>query len=222
MIVVGIALRDKEAVAIGVGLGAGAGLLSFRGGQLGRVLLLLLGLDVLAWMGTAAVANVADGEDFVAVVVPLLLSVAAALTAAAAVCDLLRRRGRHVGDRRAALTTAAAGVLVFVAGLGVAQLGLFGSPVAAHPGDIVLAMKDAKFATERITVPAGRITVLVDNKDLFWHTFTVDALHVDARVPVKARRRVTFTVPGPGTYTYYCAIPGHRAIGMEGTLTVTP
>ena len=27
---------------------------------------------------------------------------------------------------------------------------------------------------------------------------------------------------GPvGTYTYYCAIPGRRAVGMVGTLTVT-
>jgi plastocyanin len=25
----------------------------------------------------------------------------------------------------------------------------------------------------------------------------------------------------PGKYTFYCNIPGHRAMGMEGTLTVT-
>jgi plastocyanin len=26
----------------------------------------------------------------------------------------------------------------------------------------------------------------------------------------------------PGTYIYYCDIPGHRQVGMEGTLTVIP
>jgi plastocyanin len=25
----------------------------------------------------------------------------------------------------------------------------------------------------------------------------------------------------PGTYTFYCPVPGHEAAGMKGTLTVT-
>lgn len=31
---------------------------------------------------------------------------------------------------------------------------------------------------------------------------------------------VTFTTPGPGTYTYLCTFPGHFPAGMKGTLTV--
>jgi nitrite reductase (NO-forming) len=32
--------------------------------------------------------------------------------------------------------------------------------------------------------------------------------------------RVTFKVARPGKFTYYCSIPGHRQIGMEGTIEV--
>src|SRR6476619_145840 len=94
LVIVGIALRDKEAVVIGLGLGVGVGLLSFRSGLLGRVVLFALALDVVAWMSSAAIANVADGEDFFSVVVPLALSIAAAVVVIAATCDFLRHRGR--------------------------------------------------------------------------------------------------------------------------------
>jgi plastocyanin len=218
MVVVGIALRDKEAVAIGLGLGVGLGLLSFRSGLLGRVVLLLLGLDVLAWMAAAAIANVADGEDVIAVVVPLALSVGAAVTLLAAMIDLIRSRGRSMGGPKAVTSVAVASILVFMAGLVVAAVG-GGAPVRAQAGDIRVPMKNARFKVERITAPSGRVTVVVKNEDLFWHTFTIDALHVDSRVPVHASRRVTFAAE-PGTYTYYCAIPGHRSIGMEGKLVV--
>jgi uncharacterized cupredoxin-like copper-binding protein len=34
-----------------------------------------------------------------------------------------------------------------------------------------------------------------------------------------ANQQITFNAP-PGTYRYYCNVPGHEDIGMHGTLTV--
>ena len=59
----------------------------------------------------------------------------------------------------------------------------------------------------------------VRNRDLFWHTFTIDALGVDVTAPVGRLRSVTFEAR-PGTYSYYCRIPGHATLGMRGTITV--
>jgi plastocyanin len=42
---------------------------------------------------------------------------------------------------------------------------------------------------------------------------------VDVRSPVGRLRAVTFEAK-PGTYTYYCRIPGHATLGMRGTLRV--
>jgi plastocyanin len=220
MIAVGVALGDAEAIAIGVGLVAGVALLSFRSGLLGRLVLLALGVDVLAWMAAATVANVTSGEGAGAVFVPLALSVGSAVTALAAVCDLLRRRGRNVGGKPVVLGTAVGAIALCAVVLVVSAVGGFGEPVRLQEGDVLLKMKAAKFARERITVRSGLVGVVVDNEDLFWHTFTIDKLDVDVRVPVSAKRRATFIAP-PGTYTYYCAIPGHQAIGMEGTLVVS-
>jgi plastocyanin len=219
MVVVGIALGDAEAIAIGVGLAVGVGLVSFRSGLLGRIALLLLSLNVLTWMAAAAAANIDEGGGFWAVVVPLALSVGAAVTAVAAVCDLVRSRGRSMGGPAVVAGTGVAGVAVFAVGLALAAASGFGDGAELQPGDVLVDMKAAKFARERITVPSGQVGVVVDNADLFWHTFTIDELDVDVRVPVSARRRAVFEAP-PGTYTYYCAIPGHQSIGMEGTLTV--
>jgi uncharacterized cupredoxin-like copper-binding protein len=65
---------------------------------------------------------------------------------------------------------------------------------------------------------AGTVTS-VSNSDLFWHTFTVDALGVSVQAPVGGEREITFDA-APGVYAFYCAIPGHALIGMRGTLTV--
>lgn len=44
----------------------------------------------------------------------------------------------------------------------------------------------------------------------------LEVVHVDA----DSTGMGTFTIDEPGTYTVYCAVPGHRAAGMEATLEV--
>jgi hypothetical protein len=219
LLIVGLALRDKEALVIGAGLALAVGLLGSRVGPLARLAVALLGLNVFGWMAPAAVANIAHGEGALAVAVPLALSVGAIVTVVASVCDRLRRARRNVGGRPTVLAVTAGSVVVFLVGLLLAGVGAFGDPARARPGDVVLDMKGARFADEHITARQSKVGLVIVNEDLFWHTFTIDALDVDVRVPVKAHRRAVFEAPA-GTYTYYCAIPGHRAIGMEGTLTV--
>lgn len=78
----------------------------------------------------------------------------------------------------------------------------------------------APVGRRRMVMSSGAITVEVANRDLFWHTFTVEDLGVDLRIPVGAERIVAFDAP-PGTYQYICAIPGHPEAGMKGSLIVT-
>src|SRR5213080_3440321 len=86
-------------------------------------------------------------------------------------------------------------------------------------GDLVIAATNARFSTNTLTADHGTVTVDFTNNDLFWHTFTVSALGVDIRSPVEGHERVSFNAP-PGTYEFFCAIPGHKQIGMRGTLVI--
>ncbi len=66
-----------------------------------------------------------------------------------------------------------------------------------------------------------RITVI--NGDAVLHNLHIDEFGI-ATADLTAQDQqetVEFVVDRPGDFVYYCAIPGHRQIGMFGTLTVT-
>jgi len=99
---------------------------------------------------------------------------------------------------------------------------LAGGPRPARPaaaGELALDFSNTAFHPAALTARRGQVTVDLTNHDLFWHTFTIDRPAVNVDVPVGGVRRVTLTIP-PGTYQFYCRIPGHRQAGMVGTLTV--
>jgi plastocyanin len=83
----------------------------------------------------------------------------------------------------------------------------------------VVETTNVAFVPDTLQASGGQVTVAVRNRDLFWHTFTIDALGVDVRAPVGRLRSAAFEAR-PGAYSYYCRIPGHATLGMRGTLTV--
>ena len=53
------------------------------------------------------------------------------------------------------------------------------------------------------------------------HDVTFEELGDDPVVVAQGGETATGTAElEPGTYTYYCSVPGHRSAGMEGELTV--
>jgi len=82
-----------------------------------------------------------------------------------------------------------------------------------------LTAENVKFVPTTMTASAGQIQVTVDNKDPIPHNIAIDTLNLSVDLPPGRATSVTFQAK-PGTYTFYCNIPGHRQAGMEGALTV--
>ena len=72
-----------------------------------------------------------------------------------------------------------------------------------------------------VTAPAGEITLRMENPSALPHNIAVDEPEVVEGEVVQQGgvSEITVTFP-PGTYEYYCSVPGHREGGMVGTLTV--
>lgn len=210
--------HDTLALFLAAAILVGLGLLRFRGGLLGLGVLALVCADTGFWTLTGAVNNFAHRETLLNLWLPSFLGTLSLVSVVAAVAAFLTRRKPRAGLRTPMwLAQATLVVLVVEAAAGVVLQQPKAPPVA--PSALDLAVKDMKFSSPTLAAADGQVTLHFVNHDLWWHTFTIDELGVSVSVPMGAERDITFKAPA-GPYSYYCAIPGHRSIGMEGTLTV--
>jgi plastocyanin len=140
--------------------------------------------------------------------------IVAGVTTLIASIALVRKRALTVPPRYIAIGAAALVLALTFVAL-VIRIG-YEEP-ASGAGDLRIMADDNEFTPDRARARAGRVSVVVTNADLSLHTFSIDELDVDQELPGGVRSAVTFDVE-PGTYEYYCAIPGHEE--MKGTLSV--
>jgi plastocyanin len=80
------------------------------------------------------------------------------------------------------------------------------------------------YTTNKALGTAGPVTISMKNMSGVPHNVAVQSGTsgpVIGATPIVPKGATTVTVNlKPGTYTFFCQVPGHRAAGMEGTLTV--
>ena len=97
------------------------------------------------------------------------------------------------------------------------------TPVAeGAPADqIQIVADDIFYAPEDVTIPAEKdVTLTLRNEGVAAHNFSIDTLGIDVPLPPGEETEITINAPA-GEYEYYCTEPGHKDIGMVGTLIVT-
>lgn len=76
-----------------------------------------------------------------------------------------------------------------------------------------------EFAPKKISAPPGILEVELESVDIV-HSFVIEGIPgfmVEAAKGETSSGKVELK---KGKYTFYCNVPGHRAAGMQGTITV--
>lgn len=100
------------------------------------------------------------------------------------------------------------------------------SPAAPAATTLKLAANPAgqlAYEPKQLSAKAGSVTVDFSNSSPVEHDVAIaQGTSVVGQTPVFTGGSKTLKITlKPGTYTFYCTVPGHRQAGMEGTLTVS-
>jgi plastocyanin len=78
------------------------------------------------------------------------------------------------------------------------------------------------FNTTKLSAKAGKVTIDFKNPSAIPHNVVIEenGKELAGFEPIAEGEESETAELKPGTYTFFCSVPGHREAGMEGTLTV--
>jgi plastocyanin len=106
------------------------------------------------------------------------------------------------------------------AGGGEAEGGSEGSAAAV---DFEAASSGLAYTTKSATAEAGKVTIDFTNPQPVPHDVAIEDSSGEVIAETEELSEGSASANAnlkPGTYTFFCTVPGHREAGMEGTLTV--
>ena len=89
----------------------------------------------------------------------------------------------------------------------------------------LVALEDGSLAYDatELSAEAGDITIAFANPSGVPHNVAVEGEGIEVvlgEIVTNADAPITVSLE-PGTYAFFCSVPGHRQAGMEGTITVS-
>ncbi len=98
-----------------------------------------------------------------------------------------------------------------------------GSAGSASTLDIEAASTGLAYASDTASAKAGKVTVNFTNPQPVPHDVAIETMNGEVLGQTETISEGTDSTEvelNPGTYKFFCTVPGHREAGMEGTLTV--
>ncbi|HEX8648698.1 MAG TPA: plastocyanin/azurin family copper-binding protein [Thermoleophilaceae bacterium] len=98
-----------------------------------------------------------------------------------------------------------------------------GPPIAAKGGALTIPADPTgalAYRSDKASAPAGAITISSPNESPIQHNIAIKPGGPTGPVVGSGGNSTFKATLKPGTYTFYCSVPGHEAGGMKGTLTV--
>lgn len=140
-------------------------------------------------------------------------------------------RGRAGSSTGLGLVALAGFILVFGGLIGMARLdeekaelaaGQKAKAAEAGPPDVTVTAYDIGFRQKQLSARAGRVRIAYVDEGQLAHTLVIDGQPKFRRLEVagKGDRAQGTANLAPGSYVFYCDVPGHRQAGMEGRLVV--